>query len=366
MMRNVAGSLFLLASVLCAAQVPVPFITGQDRFMVFANGRFEKLEPRPPQEVHAMEGQVVYRDHEGLLKVFIPEGRRLHLLDSKAEGVVHATRSRIVWNNADTLKTVREGRNLVLTYGVERFDVSDSVVVYIDSTLHQLSVLWKNQAIPLADVFQGSERAQWMQGSNTVAFFNKADRKLFAFYRGSVRTLCDSTDVGIVATGGDVIGYWDGNDKRFMAFFKGGEQFISDLRPSSAQAGQGMLAYVDGNGRLKCFANGEVHTVYNGIPTGYWVKDSLLTYLDEGRFMLFKPSGSEIVEPYVPEQWKVEGGMLVYLDINRELRGIRNGKRVRFSNEANISWFDLFGENVVYRSPLGNTVVVTPRRTYTF
>ena len=365
-MRKVAGSLFFLASVLCVAQVPVPFVTDQDRFMVFANGRFEKLEPRPPQEVHAMEGQVVYRDHEGLLKVFLPEGRRLHLLDAKADGVVHATRSRIAWNNADTLKTVREGRNIVLMDGVERFAISDSVVVYIDSTLHQLSVLWKNHAIPLADVAQGSERPQWMQGSNTVAFFNKGDRKLFAFYRGGVRTLCDSTDVGIVATGGDVIGYWDGNSKRFMALYRGGEEFLSDLRPASVQAGEGLLAYVDGNARLKCFWKGEVHTVLGSIPTGYWVKDSLLTYLDDGRFMLFRPGGSEVVEPYVPEQWKIEGNTLVYLDINRELRGIRNGERVRFGNEANISWFDLFGGNVVYRSPLGNTVVVTPRRSYIF
>lgn len=355
-----------LSSIALHAQVPVPFVTDQDRFMVFANRRFEKLEPRRPQEVHPMHEQLVYRDHEGRLKVFLPEGRRLHVLESMADGVVKATRSRIVWNSADTLKTVREGRAVVLMDRVERFGVSDSLVVYIDSSLHQLSVLWKAKAIPLADVAQGSERAQWVQGGNTVAFFNKGDRTLSAFYRGEVRTLCDSTDVGIVSAGTDVIGYWDGNSKRFMAMYRGEEIFLSGLRPASVQAGNGMLAFVDGNGRLKCFSNGQVHTVLDRFPSGYWLKDGLLTYLDENRFMLFDPGGSIVVEAYVPELWKVEGERLVYLDINRELRGMSKGARVRYGNEANISSFDVFGDDLMYRSPLGHAVVVTPRGTYDF
>lgn len=365
-MRAFTLHLVFCAAMAVSAQVPVPFVTDQDRFMVFANGRFEKLEPRRPQEVHAMHEQLVYRDHEGRLKVFLPEGRRLHLLDSRAEGTVHATRSRIVWNSADTLKTVREGRAVVLMDRVERFGISDSLVVYIDSSLHQLSVLWKASARPLADVVEGSERPQWVQGGNTVAFFNKGDRRLSAFYRGEVRTLCDSTDVGIVAAGTDVIGFWDGNSKRFMVMHQGSLEFLSDLRPASVQAGTGMLAFVDGNGRLKCFANGKVHTVLDRIPSGYWLKDSVLTYLDDGRFMLFDPKGSIVVEPYVPEHWKVEGATLVYLNINRELHSISNGVRKRLGKEANITGFDLFGNRVMYRSPLGNTVVVTLRRTYVF
>ncbi|MCB9183596.1 MAG: hypothetical protein H6591_06720 [Flavobacteriales bacterium] len=95
------------------AQVPVPFVTEEDRFMVFAEGRFEKLEPRPPAFVHAMEGQVIYRDHQGQLKIFLPDGRRLHLLDRNGEEP-RGTRTRIAWLSHDTLKTVREGRRASL------------------------------------------------------------------------------------------------------------------------------------------------------------------------------------------------------------------------------------------------------------
>jgi hypothetical protein len=54
------------------------------------------------------------------------------------------------------------------------------------------------------------------------------------------------------------------------------------------------------------------------------------------------------------------------LDINRELRGVRAGKRIRFGKEANISSFQLFGEAVVYRSPTGPVTIVHDGRRYTF
>ena len=67
-------------------QVPVPFVTAEDRFVVFANRRFEKMEPRPPQAVYAMNDELAYRDHEGRLKLFVPEGRRLVVLRSHQAG----------------------------------------------------------------------------------------------------------------------------------------------------------------------------------------------------------------------------------------------------------------------------------------
>ena len=102
------------------------------------------------------------------------------------------------------------------------------------------------------------------------------------------------------------------------------------------------------------------------IPSDYWVKDSLLVYMHKGHLKLFQHGASLVVENYVPERWQVEGGMLAYLDINRELRGLVGGERFRFGSEAHIASFDLFGDAVVYRSPLGNTVVATRRRTYVF
>ncbi|MBK9176883.1 MAG: hypothetical protein IPM46_11230 [Flavobacteriales bacterium] len=355
----------LLGAAGSPAQVPVPFTTAEDRFMIFTDGRFEKMEPRPPAFIHAMQGQLVYRDHEGLLKVFLAEGRRLHLLDRNGSQP-RVTPSRIAWLSADTLKTLREGRAKVVAVNMADFGVSDSLLVWHDSTAHELQVLWRARVYPVAQVDQGTERPQWSMGSDRVAFFNKETRRLSMFHRGATRVLCDSTDIGLVVTGGGIIGFWDGHARQFKAIAQGEEQLLSDLRPADAQAGAGLLAFVDGNGRLKCYEGGRVHRVLDEPPSGYWVKDSLLLYLDRGKLMRFQRGATTMVENYVPEQWNVQGALLAYLDINRELHGLLGDDRFRFGSEASIPRFGLFGDAVVYPSPLGNWVVATRRRTYVY
>lgn len=364
-MRSQLVCWFLLVAAGLRAQVPVPFTTAEDRFMIFSDGRFEKMEPRPPAFIHAMRGQLVYRDHNDQLKVFLSEGRRLHLLDLGGSAL-RGTRSRIAWLSADTLKTLREGRAKSVAVNVADFGVSDSLLVWHDSIAHELQVLWRARVYPVAQVEKGSERPQWSLGSDRVAFFNKETRRLFLFHRGVARVLCDSTDIGLVVTGGGLIGFWDGHARQFKVIAQGEEQVLSDLRPADAKAGAGLLAFVDGNGRLKCYEGGQVHRVLDEPPSGYWVKDSLLLYLDRGKLMRFQRGASTMVENYVPEQWEVEGSLLVYLDINRELRGLIHDDRFRFGNEANIARFGLYGDAVVYPSPLGNWVVATRRRSYVY
>ena len=366
MIRDLLLSVSLVACVTASTQVPVPFVSNLDRFMVFDRGRFDEVAPRPPRTVHAMHDQVVFVDHDGFLRLYRPEEGRQHLLERGVVSDIRATRNRIAWRLGDTLKTERDGRSVIIMDGVERYQVSDSLIVLVDTLSDQLDVVWRGQVLPLADVLGGAERPQWTQGSNTVAFFNKEARKLFAFHRGQVRVLCDSTDVGIVAAGGDVIAYWDGNERRFKVHEPTGERVLSEIRPASAQAGEGMVAFVDGNGRLKCYVDGAVHTVLDAVPSGYWLKDRMLVFLDEGRFKLFRPEGSVLVENYVPERWLVEGDMLVYLDINRELRAFRAGERTKVGSEAAVPTFELFGDRIVHRNSVGATVVITPKRNYTF
>ena len=111
----------VLASLVLRAQVPVPIITPEDRFLIFHDGRFEDMEPRPPAFALAMDGQVLYKDHQGQLKVFLPEGKRLNLLDRRSDVVVQGTRKRTAWLAGDTLKTVREGHAVPIAGHVQDF-----------------------------------------------------------------------------------------------------------------------------------------------------------------------------------------------------------------------------------------------------
>ncbi|MFZ1333074.1 MAG: hypothetical protein WAR83_12835, partial [Flavobacteriales bacterium] len=91
-----------------------------------------------------------------------------------------------------------------------------------------------------------------------------------------------------------------------------------------------------------------------------------LLYLDEGELKLFNGTETMLVEAYVPERWQVVGNKLVYLDLNRELHGIVNGKRVRFGTEANIDTFDLYGDAIAYPSPTGFFTVLHGKRVSTY
>jgi hypothetical protein len=334
--------------------------------MVFANGRFEKLEPRPPRQVHVQDGRVIYVDHEGQLRVFTAEGRSLHQLESSGAERLTVSRTHAVWQKGDTLKSLQGNKAKVLATGVQRFSISDSLIVYHDNAQHVLNAIWRGQVLTIADIAQGTDAPQWSIGGNTLTFFDRAAHRLFLLQHGTVRQLVDSTDMGLAVNGQDVVGYWDGRTERFKVLHGTVVSVASELRPVSAKAGRNMLAFVDGGGRLRCSTPQGLFTLTDTIPTAYWVQDDLLLYLQGGSLMLFHKNGPLLVEHYVPESWQVWDDRLVYLDINRELRGIEAGRRVRYGNEAAIPRFDVYGDAVIYPSPTGFITVVRKGKSYIY
>jgi hypothetical protein len=215
-------------------------------------------------------------------------------------------------------------------------------------------------------VERGTDAPQWSVGANTLTFFDRAAHSMYLFHHGETRLLADSTDMGIAVNGLDVVGYWDGQTKQFKVLHGSKEEVASETRPVSAKAGRRMLAFVDGGGRLRCSTPDGLFTLTDTMPTAYWVQDDLLLYLQGGSLMLFHKDGPQVVEPYVPERWQVWDDRLVYLDINRELRGIEAGRRVRYGNEAAIPRFDVYGDAVVYPSPTGFITVVRRGKKYLY
>lgn len=360
------GLLLFLMAVTIQAQVPVPFTSKDGRFMVFANKRFEKLEPRPAQKFFALEDELVYLDHTGAMKIFTAEGRTLYLLEPSGVGEIQASRDRIAWMRSDTLKTILSGSVKVISNNVAKFTVSDSSIVYLDTAKKTISVWWRNHEETLAEVHEVTAKPQWSHSGGQVVILDRTERILWRFHKGELQILCDSTDVGIVSVGNGVVGYWDDRSDQFKVNDGTMDKVVSQLRPVSAKAGNGILAWVDGAGGLRCWKNGVTHRLTTDLPSGYWVQDELLLYLDEGELKLFNGTETMLVEAYVPERWQVVGNKLVYLDLNRELHGIVNGKRVRFGTEANIDTFDLYGDAIAYPSPTGFFTVLHGKRVSTY
>jgi hypothetical protein len=54
------------------------------------------------------------------------------------------------------------------------------------------------------------------------------------------------------------------------------------------------------------------------------------------------------VEPYVPESWWVEGGVLTYLDLDRGIRQWRSGARAVLAPGMATRRFEVHGDVVVW------------------
>ncbi len=347
-------------------QCTVPFVNAMDRLMLFHDGRFVEVDGRPPQRMQLLSDGVFLVDHQGQLCHYATEAPGINVVAPHADEV-QTSGDRVAWRVADTLKTLRGGRPVVLSTGVARFQVSDSLVVFVDSIAQELAVSWRGQRFPLATVVQGSARPQWTQGANTVTFFDRWQRRVSLFQHGIVRTLVEDTDVGIAVNGNDIVGYWDEARGEFMGQQNAAPVRLSGLRPVNAQAGDGLLAFVDGTLELKAWRGGEVVQLTDTMPGQYWVKDRTLLYLWAGRLMLYTSAGAVEVEAYVPEQWQVAGDRVVYLDINRELRALHtDGRREHLAREPGIRRFSVAGNAVVYEAPSGGAVVVCGGRRYVY
>lgn len=363
----IAALLSGIVPLLSSAQCVVPFVTTLDRTMLFSEGRFAEVDARPPRTMHAMSDGLFFTDHEQRLCLHAAGAGSAQVLEHRAADELQVTGDRAAWRSGDTLKVLRGGRAHVLATGVERFRVSDSLVVFTDSIAHELAVFWRGQRIALATVERGSERPQWTQGANTITFFDRSQRRVSFFHRGSLRTLTDSADVGIAVNGNDIVGYWDDVRDEFMGELNAAPVRLSGMKPVSAQAGDGLLAFVDGTLKLKAWQGAGVITLTDSMPAQYWVKDRVLLYLWAGKLMMLTGKGPMEVESHVPEQWKVSGDRVVYLDINRELRALHtDGRRDRIAREPGIARFDVLGDAVVYDAPSGGTVVRCGRRRYVY
>jgi len=363
-------ALYMIAmAVLPMRTVPqclAPFIA-LDRSMVFCEGRFLEVDARPPRIMHAMGNGLFFTDQQQRPCRWGVEAKAVDVLQRGPVDAVQASGDRVAWKVADTLWTLLGDRARVMASGVERFRVSDSLIVLVDSTEQELVVYWKGRRIPLAAVSQGSERPQWTQGGNTVCWYDRGQRTLFVFHHGLVQGLVDSSDVGIAVNGTDVIGYWNDPKGEWMGRINGTSVRLSGMKPVSAQAGDRLLAFVDGTLKLKAWRGAAIVQLTDSMPAQYWVKDRVLLYLWGGRLHLWTSDGPVAVEEQVPEKWEVAGDRVVYLDINRELRSLRvDGTREHLGNEPGITGFSVHGEAVVYPSPAGGTVVWCGGRRYVY
>ena len=350
--------LFLSCALLCtltSAQGLAPFTTQQDRLFAFDNGAFTELSTRKPSMVRNIGGRLIYLTENGDL-VLYDEGR-MQTIERGTRPKVIASDGMAAYYVGTSLKVIGTNGAKSIAYNCADFNVQDSLIAFHDNAQHILGMYWNKQVLTVADVMSESDRPQWLAGPNTLLFYDHERRTIYLTYRGETFELCRTSDFARVSTGGDIVAYVNGDDQTFHVFDHGQDNMIHDFAPQNFQAGDGLVGFVDVNGALRCYNNGMLYDVSDFAPEQYWVQDSLLLFVEQGMLKVFRGDRVEVLERYIPEKWKVFGGLIVYLDLNRTVRSWQAGKRTQLSKEAAIADFELHRDVVLWRSNAGTTKV---------
>lgn len=354
--------LCLLSAACVHAQTAVPYLATGDRFGVFRAGVFIPLEKHRPLATWPMGDRLAYATRDGRLMLFM-DGQVSTLTtglpaDSAAlREQVKASRTMIAWRQGPTLQVTRTDRPIGLGREVGAFSVHDSLVVFHDLADGVLNVYWKGRSFPVADVARTAEAPQWKAGANTLVFHDRSTRKLHLCYRGELTVLCDSADYALVSPGMDVVAYMDEASGVFRIFHAGRKREVEQLRPARFVAGDGHVAYLSATGAFRQYTVDGVRELARSFPTDLFVQDSVVTWVDKGKWYTVNSSGVEIIEPYVPESWQVRGSTILYPDLDRELRTYRLGQRTVVDRASDLRSYLLL-EDAVVRSGRDGTVRV--------
>lgn len=319
--------------------------------MLFDRGRFIEVDERAPQHMAVVGDQFLFVDHAGALHAF--HGGTMDLLDPGPVTAIEGSRRLIAWRQGPALKALAPKGPVVLSTMPGAVTATDSLVVFHDRVDSTLRVWWKNRSMDVAQLRGASQGPSWSAGSNVVLFHDRERRRVSMCHRGAVLPLCDDMDTARVSAGGDLAAYWDEGDHLFRIRDHGRTCDIDPLCPRTFTAGDGVVAYVSQGGAFSVYRDGSVQAVLDHAPTEFWVKDSLVLFMDAGRFMVEHGDRAEVVERYLPEQWHVEQGTLTYLDLDRGIRQWSNGRRTVLAQGFATRRFEVWGDVVVWRTEDG-------------
>jgi hypothetical protein len=245
-------TLLLLLATTCPAQDIAPLVNAKGELILFDAGRFERLAPTAPRQMHVLGGRLLFEDQQGRLLLYTERGTAVkRIAEPGTFREVSCQGGRAAFRQGDALMAVLHDRVVQLCPRAGRFTVSDSLIVFHDLDAGLLQVHWKGAFHTLAAVGGDGGRPQWESGPNTVAFFDKAARRLHLFHRGHTRVLVEGTDVGRAAAGLDLVAFQGVDDGGFSILHNGRVMPVSFSPAFRFAAGRGMVGFVDHGGRLR-------------------------------------------------------------------------------------------------------------------
>ncbi|MGV3632599.1 MAG: hypothetical protein ACO1O6_15440 [Bacteroidota bacterium] len=317
-----------------------PFVDFNKFFRTFYKNSFRQLEFQPIRSYEASDKYVVYIDYRGDFKVY--DGEKVQTL-SNQNIAYKLSDGQLAWTIGTGLFCLSGDDKEMLTVFANRFEVTDSLILYEDTRFNSLNYRYKGENRQLVQS-TGDLQFPLKMGDNVVVYKDNGDFIKF-LWRGASYDYAVYTKPVNFECGMDVICFNDPLNQSFAVFDKGQ---ILDLEPVFAKkykAGRGFIAYEDQQGNLWYYKDGEKQQLSN-FPSSWDVKDDLLIWNENSIVYAFYKGEKKQLSNYAPQDYKLKNSTYAFRNSMGGVTVFSEGKLEQLTTQ-NQALYEIYGNTVL-------------------
>ena len=347
MYKNILVILISVFSLQSFGQHMAVFSDVRHNFYVFDAGTVKKIENLQVLEYQVGGICVAYLNNAGNLKVYY--NGKAEFLESGGSSIKYqATDYLLGYKQFDFLKVFDRGRVKVLSTAVEAYSIQDSLIAWFDRFEQQAKVYYKGEIIVMEEGLLEFP-VDYFEGGDNILAYRTTNSDIFkVFYQGEVIEL-DNIGAEIqYKAGRDIVAYYDNSRSIFKVFYKGETYELEYFEPKSFKVGDEMILYVDYQDNFKLFDRGITYTVMTYPPTSYRVVDRAFTFEDQGFLKTYCDGSVQVIEPFIPQNYKLDWKTIAYLDDVKFVRGVQNCNKFNVTFEP-VMDMELIRDLILYK-----------------
>ncbi len=327
-------------TVFSALAQQAPFVDFNKFFKTFYKGTFRQLEFQPVRSFEATDNYTVYVDYRGDFKLY--DGEKVQTISNQNINY-KLSDAQLAWTIGTGLFCLSGEDKEMLTVFANRFDVTDSLIVYEDTRFNSLNYRYNGENHQLVQS-TGELQFPLKLGDNTVVYKDNGDFIKF-LWRGASYDYAVYTKAVNFECGMDVICFNDPLNQSFAVFDKGQ---IIDLEPvfvKKYKACRGFVVYEDVQGNLWYYKDGEKQQL-SSFPTSWDAKDDLVIWNENGFVYTFWKGEKNQLVNYAPQDYKIKNSTYAFRNSMGGVSVFSEGKLEQLSNQTQSS-YDIYGNTVL-------------------
>lgn len=318
-----------------------------NQFFIYENGITTFAEPVKPKSVKAGRHSLAYINNVDRLRLYYG-GKIYTVIENNCD--YYMTDNWFVYKNYGQIGVLYNNKIQVLDRLAQdtMFLVSDSLIVWTNTTNTQQ--VFYNGTVQQLEQWPVSAAKI---GDNILAYVDEIGN-FKAFYKGERKTLEGYTPNNFLVNR-DLIVYEDYYNS-YKFYYKGNiYESAIPAQKNNYWLGECFFAYINLQGQLKVWYEGEEMTICQDRPKEFTIKENMIVFTDKGNnFWCWYKGKLTMLEKFQPSDYEVDNDFLVYKDLYGFLKGFYFGKKVNVSDQIPNSYM-LNNYTVAYTVAEGET-----------